>query len=122
MLTATLEATVTVTSLDTIGPPQVGVEVQTIYQVPVVKTAPVGEKVAPVAPDIAVIAPPEADRFPHWRLVIVPPPVSVTVKSDPVPVVQIVWAVEGVVTTAERFALTMNAPDTELVTSAPQAP
>jgi hypothetical protein len=34
--------TVTVTSFDTVAEPQVGVEVQTTYQVPLPKPAPVG--------------------------------------------------------------------------------
>ena len=37
-----LAVTVTVTSFDTVAEPQVGVEVQTIYHVPVPKPAPVG--------------------------------------------------------------------------------
>ena len=37
-----LAVTVTVTSFETIAEPQVGVEVQTTYQVPAPKPAPVG--------------------------------------------------------------------------------
>ena len=37
-----LAVTVTVTSFETVAEPQVGVEVQTTYQVPVPKPAPVG--------------------------------------------------------------------------------
>ena len=72
------ELTTTVCSSETMADPQVGVEVQTIYQVPAPRPAAVGIYELPVAPVIVVIDPPDTERFPHWREVIVLPPVSET--------------------------------------------
>jgi hypothetical protein len=99
--------TVTVTSFEMIALPQVGVDVQTTYQVPTPKIEPVGKYVCPVAPDIGVIAPPDTERLPQVRAVIVPPPVSVTVRRVPVPVPQMVWSVIGAMLTAERLGVTV---------------
>ena len=94
--------TVTVTSFEKVADPQVGVDVQTTYHTPEPKLAPVGVYVLPVCPLMSVIVPPDKERLPHWRDVIVPPPVSATVKILPVPVEQILCAVVGVILTAVR--------------------
>ena len=57
--------TTTVTSLETTADPHVGVEVQTIIQVPVPKIAPVGVNELPVCPEIDVIVPPVTVLAPH---------------------------------------------------------
>ena len=49
--------TTTVTSFETTADPHVGVDVQTIIQVPAPKIAPVGVNELPVCPDIGVIVP-----------------------------------------------------------------
>ena len=83
------EFTIIVTSFEITALPQVGVDVLTIYHVPTPKLAPVGVYVCPVAPDMLLIEPKEVERFPHWRLVIAPPSVSVADNWVPVPVEQI---------------------------------
>jgi hypothetical protein len=69
--------TVTVTSLETIADPHVGVTVHTIYQVPAPKPAPDGVYVEAETPN-EVIAPPVVERLPH-AYVNVPPPVPAAV-------------------------------------------
>ena len=97
------DLTVMVTSLDMIADPQVGVVVQTRYHMPVPNPAPVGVYVCALAPVISVMAPPETLHFPHWRAVMAPPPVSVAVNCVPEAVTQIVCAVTGESSTAERL-------------------
>ena len=79
-----LKLTVTATSFDTVALPQVGVEVQSTYQVPGPRSEPVGVYVLLVTPFIGVIVPSDTERLPHWRATIVPPLVSVTVNNVPV--------------------------------------
>ena len=104
-----LAVTVTVTSFETVAEPQVGVDVQTTYQVPAPpRLVAVGVKVDDVAPEIEVIAPPEVDRFPHCLPVIVPPPVSVAVNWEPDPPTHMDCAVPGERLTEERLAETVT--------------
>ena len=59
---------------------------------------------------MAVIAPPETERFPHWRPVITPPPVSAAVNNDPEPVEHIVCELFGVTATVDKPEFTVIVP------------
>ena len=75
-----------------------------------------------VAPLILVMLPPVALRFPHWRAVIVPPPVSAALSCVPDAEAQIVCASDGVTATSVRPVLTDNVANPSVVASGEQVP